>query len=247
MEEKGSIDFGKVFVIEGGECSGKSTIARYLSENISDLVYLREPGGNPTCEKIRDVIVNDDMSKWCEALLFMASRANLIENEILPLITSGKSVVLDRFHLSNIVYQGIVKGCGKQEIIQLNNEIFKKFPEFKIAHTWILDIDIDTYKRRMNNNGRDNNKFEGYGLEFHKEILQAYRSLATYNNISLIDNNQDDTSASRDSIYNDISITLSLNTLPYNPLAQELLTKLCSSIGIPSELITSNTPIPPNK
>lgn len=168
---------GSIFILEGGECSGKTTIAKFLTSTIDNLVYLREPGGNPVSEKIRDVIVNNEMSDWAEAYLFMASRANLIQNTIIPLINEGKNVLLDRFHLSSVVYQGIVKGCGKDAILEMNIDLFRRLNIFEdIAHTYVLNSDIWTLQERMKDRP-ENNKFEKYELEFHEAVFKAYRDL----------------------------------------------------------------------
>lgn len=201
------MNIGQIFVLEGGECSGKTTIARYLESQIDNMVYLREPGGNEVCEKIREVIVNNEMSPWAELLLFMASRADLIENTIKPLILSGKNVILDRFHLSSMVYQGAVRGIGYENVLDMHVDLFRKMGIFEINKIYVIDSDIETYQKRSF--GREgNNKFERYDLDFHERIFTEYRNLAEASIfIQLVDGRVD---SAKDIIKDDILVRLSM-------------------------------------
>ena len=105
---------GKGFFIsvEGTDGSGKSTqlelIREYFKERKIDALFLREPGGTAISEKIRNIILdkeNDRMAAETEALLYAASRAQLVKEVISPAIEAGKNVVCDRFPDSSIAYQ----------------------------------------------------------------------------------------------------------------------------------------------
>ena len=121
---------GKVISFEGGEGAGKSTVikdvAKTLSDNNIDVFVTREPGGNNISEQIRSVIVDKNNTSICgetEALLYAASRAQLIKENIRPLLSKNKTIVFDRFIDSSYVYQGIVRGLGVDAIESINKII----------------------------------------------------------------------------------------------------------------------------
>lgn len=105
--------------IEGSDGSGKSTqirnIVAYLKEKKIDLLLTREPGGTPISEKIRDLLLdpkNMEMTDRTEMLLYAASRAQHLEEKILPALANGKTVLTDRFTESSIAYQGFGRNLG---------------------------------------------------------------------------------------------------------------------------------------
>ena len=118
---------GKFVTFEGGEGVGKTTqlamIRAFLESQGVDAVFLREPGGNSISEKIRNIILDIDnvgMTGTCEAMLYSASRAQLVEAVIKPALMSGKLVVCDRFIDSTYAYQGVARGLGADKIDELN-------------------------------------------------------------------------------------------------------------------------------
>jgi dTMP kinase len=102
---------GRLIVFEGGEGSGKSTQLRRLSDTLTSHgirhVCLREPGGTSLGAEVRRVLLDpaSNITPRAEALLFMASRAELVEREIKPALDRGETVLLDRFFLSTYAYQ----------------------------------------------------------------------------------------------------------------------------------------------
>ena len=102
---------GRVIVFEGGEGSGKSTQLRRLSVVLAERsvahVCLREPGGTLLGTEVRRILLDraSDIDPRAEALLFMASRAQLVQREIRPAVARGDVVLLDRFFLSTYAYQ----------------------------------------------------------------------------------------------------------------------------------------------
>lgn len=100
----------KFIVFEGPDGSGKTTILKKIKEILTEKGYqindFREPGGTRISEKIRDLILdnsNDEMTARCEALLYAASRAQLLEEKIKPLLNEGSIVLCDRFVLSSLI------------------------------------------------------------------------------------------------------------------------------------------------
>ncbi len=121
---------GKGFFIsvEGTDGSGKSTqlelIREYFKERKIDALFLREPGGTAISEKIRNIILdkeNDRMAAETEALLYAASRAQLVKEVISPAIEAGKNVVCDRFLDSSIAYQSYGRGLGFDMVFNINS------------------------------------------------------------------------------------------------------------------------------
>jgi dTMP kinase len=112
---------GRLIVFEGGEGSGKSTqlekIYAHMKRLNNKTVLLREPGGTAISEMIREVILNPAntaMSEKTELLLYIACRAQLVEEKLIPLLKSGYTVLLDRFYLATVVYQGYARGIDRQ-------------------------------------------------------------------------------------------------------------------------------------
>lgn len=112
---------------EGCEGVGKSTQLRFLKEYLEKTeqpaVFVREPGSTPISEQIRSVILNpenDEMTDVCEALLYAASRAQLVDEVILPALKEGKTVICDRYVDSSIAYQGYGRGLGADFVKRIN-------------------------------------------------------------------------------------------------------------------------------
>ena len=114
----------KFIVFEGGEGVGKSTqleyFRDYLAKTNQKAVFTREPGGTPLAEKIRHLILTEEMSAECEALLFAAARAEHINNFIKPNLEAGNIVVCDRYIDSSIVYQGYARDLGEEKVLTYN-------------------------------------------------------------------------------------------------------------------------------
>lgn len=173
---------GKVISFEGGEGAGKSTVikdvAKMLSDNNIDVFVTREPGGNNISEQIRSVIVDKNNTSICgetEALLYAASRAQLIKENIRPLLSKDKTIVFDRFIDSSYVYQGIVRGLGVDAIESINKVALNGFmPDVTI----LLNIDPEIGLKRIRDNNREMNRLDLEGLEFHKKVRDGYLFLA---------------------------------------------------------------------
>src|SRR3954470_4582069 len=110
---------------EGIDGSGKTTQAALLAEwaraQGHDAVALREPGGTPLGERLRELLLDGpEMSAWAEAALFAAARAELVEAVIRPALERGAAVVCDRYVDSSLVYQGVARGLGVEPVYELN-------------------------------------------------------------------------------------------------------------------------------
>ena len=117
---------GKFIVLEGPDRCGKSTQAKLLLNalwaNGKDAVLTREPGGTPTAEEIRQIVLQDnlDVRPMAELFLYEASRAQHTEEKILPALREGKIVICERYTMSTCAYQGYGRGIDLGTINTLN-------------------------------------------------------------------------------------------------------------------------------
>ncbi|MBR4591968.1 MAG: dTMP kinase [Elusimicrobiaceae bacterium] len=117
---------GKFIVLEGPDRCGKSTQAKlllnYLIEQGKDVILTREPGGTPTAEQIRQIVLEPglDVRPMAELFLYEASRAQHTQEKILPALEAGKTVVCERYTMSTCAYQGYGRGIDLKIIQTLN-------------------------------------------------------------------------------------------------------------------------------
>lgn len=179
---------------EGPDGSGKSTIIQkvydYLIENNFDVIKTREPGGSPIAEKIRNLILdteNTEMGYRTEALLYAASRAQHVEETILPALNESKIVLCDRFLISSLAYQGVGRDLGIENVRKINEfAINGVFPDFVL----FFDVDpITTLKRKSSLDTAD--RLEKEGNNFHERVYNGYKEiLNSEKNIEIIDATQ---------------------------------------------------------
>ncbi|WP_297810366.1 dTMP kinase [uncultured Finegoldia sp.] len=176
---------------EGPDGSGKSTIIKkvydFLIEKGFDVIKTREPGGSPIAEKIRELILdteNTKMSYRAEALLYAASRAQHLEETILPALNDNKIVLCDRFLLSSLAYQGVGRDLGIEDVRKVNEfAINGLMPDFVL----FFDVDpITTLKRKSSLDTAD--RLEKEDNYFHKRVYNGYKEiLNSEKNIEIID------------------------------------------------------------
>lgn len=179
---------------EGPDGSGKSTIIQkvydYLIENNYDVIKTREPGGSPIAEKIRNLILDTENIKMgyrTEALLYAASRAQHVEETILPALNENKIVLCDRFLISSLAYQGVGRDLGIENVRNINKfAINGVFPDFVL----FFDVDpITTLKRKSSLDTAD--RLEKEGNNFHERVYNGYKEiLNSEKNIEIIDATQ---------------------------------------------------------
>jgi dTMP kinase len=157
---------------EGIDRSGKTTQARMLAEALGDeAVLVREPGGTPAAERIREVVKEDELSPISETLLFSAARADLIERVIRPALDAGKTVIGDRYVDSTVAYQGGARGLGIDRVEELNRWLTGDlWPEV----TFLLDVDPAMASARSG----ELDRFEREGEELQRAVAAAYEELA---------------------------------------------------------------------
>jgi dTMP kinase len=162
---------------EGLDGSGKTTQARMLAEGLEregrDVVVTREPGGTEVGEQIRKLVLSGpDVSPWAEASLFAAARAQLVDEVIGPALGRGADVVCDRYLDSSLAYQGIARGLGVSEVLELNLRAIRGvLPD----RTFLLLLDPKESARRV---GEDTDRIEREDGGFRARVDEAYRELA---------------------------------------------------------------------
>ncbi|MCB2306472.1 dTMP kinase [Clostridium estertheticum] len=185
---------GRMIVLEGPDGSGKTTQIELLEKHLQDsgyeVVRVREPGGTEISEKIREIILDNDnckMSYMCEALLYAASRAQLVSEVIKPALDKGKIVICDRFVYSSMVYQGIGRGLGMERIKSINEVAIDGL---KPDLTFMITI---PYEEGLNRKKKQGNldRLENSGNEFHKKVFEGYMDIRIkYDKIEVLDGNR---------------------------------------------------------
>lgn len=158
---------GTFIVVEGADGAGTTTQSKKLAEEI-DAYWTYEPTGNKIGRKVDELISSEDYSPETVALGFAADRMVHLEEEIIPRLEKGETVVCDRYYHSSIVYQPTM-GAEQSWVETLNKAVLK--PD----KTFILDISADEGMERVENRGRDGNIFEK--LNFQQEVVLRYKQL----------------------------------------------------------------------
>jgi len=176
------MDRGRLITIEGIDGAGKSTLAAALLDALKarglDVMLLREPGGVPAAERIRELVIDPDLhvTARTEALLYAAARAQLVEEAIEPLLREGKWLLLDRFIDSSLAYQGGGRELGIDSVRAIN--------EFAIRtarpdRTLLLTVDADLGRSRSRSRARRPDRLEREQDDFFDRTAAAYLELAS--------------------------------------------------------------------
>jgi len=181
-----SINRGLFITFEGPEGSGKSTQLRLLGKKLrgKNLAVLEtaEPGGTPIGVQIRRVLLDTKNQELCpttELLLMFASRAQNVEQAILPALAARQMVLCDRFTDSTLVYQGAARGLGAEVVYELDRIACRGLvPDLTLA----IDIDVEAgLARAHHRNERTQDvetRLDEQSLEFHRKVREAYLQLA---------------------------------------------------------------------
>lgn len=167
--------------LDGVDGTGKSTQCRLLADWLRarghDVVTCADPGGTAVGTVIRDLLLHQRgvMSNACEAMLFMASRAQLVAEIIKPALDAGKDVVCDRFVLANVVYQGHAAG-GDPEMLWKIGAYVTNTLEPNL--TLVLDMPVEAALGRRNGPA---DRVESRGLTYHTKVREGFLSEARRN------------------------------------------------------------------
>lgn len=169
---------------EGGEGAGKTVQITRLAERLEDegydIIITREPGGLKSAERIRNVLLSPDVTDMdvkTEVALYAASRRENFIHIIKPALDKGKVVLTDRFVDSSLVYQGIVKKAGIDNVRLINESMIdRRFPDL----TLFFDLDPAIGLKRINSNDdREKNRFDKLSLDFHQQVREGYQFIQT--------------------------------------------------------------------
>jgi dTMP kinase len=174
---------GLFISFEGSEGCGKSTQIARLATRIRDsgreVITLREPGGTPIGEQIRNLLQYDEagkaMTPEAEILLFAASRAQLVREVIRPALQRDAVVLCDRFLDSTTVYQGVARALAQEEVQAINGfAVGETLPDLTI----LLDLDAAEGRRRAAGRKGPKDRMEQEDEGFYESVRQGYLELA---------------------------------------------------------------------
>lgn len=166
---------GVLLVLEGLDGCGKTTQGNILKEALEkrgcEVIFAREPGGTAVSERLREIILDKsiaDMHPVTEAYLYAASRCQLVHEVILPALKEGKVVLLDRFLLSSVAYQGYGRELGEEAVRRLNEAATAGIePDLTI----LFDME-----RREDRLDFDRDRMELSSKEFFDKVYKGYMS-----------------------------------------------------------------------
>jgi len=165
---------------EGPDGSGKTSqvaaLAEYLLGQGFNVLVTREPGGTAIGDQIRLILSdmgNTEMNPRTETLLFLAARAQIVEQVILPALAGGTIVLCDRYADSTLAYQGY---GHQKDLDQIQTLLDFATGGLKPDLTLLLDVDVEVGLRRRASGGQWN-RLDAYDLEFHRRVRQGYHQL----------------------------------------------------------------------
>lgn len=174
---------GCFITLEGTECSGKSTQLERLAARFNQIGQparlLREPGGTPIGEQIRQIVQhrpgNAVMTAEAELLLICAARAQLVREVIRPALAAGELVVCDRFYDSTVAYQGYGR--------QLDLDLVRRVIDFAVGNTrpdltLLLEVPVEVSEARRRARGGAWDRMEQADREFFHRVEAGYREIA---------------------------------------------------------------------
>ncbi|WP_332650516.1 dTMP kinase [Lysinibacillus sp. 54212] len=171
---------------EGPDGAGKTSVLKQVVEQLQqhniEVMATREPGGIEIAEKIREIILNPahtTMDNHTEALLYAAARSQHYFEKVKPALEAGKTVLCDRFIDSSLVYQGIARGLGVEEVLAINEfAIGKRLPDATI----LFDLEPSIGLARIAANRSDEiNRLDAESLAFHEQVRAGYLQIAKQN------------------------------------------------------------------
>ena len=167
------------FSFDGIDGTGKSTqlalLAAHLRRQGWDVVTCRDPGGTVLGERLRDILLHKSdlpLGRRAEMFLYMASRAQLVDEIIRPAVDAGKIVLADRFLLANVVYQGHAGGLKVEQLWRVGDVAVDGLQPDVV---FVLDMDVAAAVRRMN---RAPDRMESQGTAFMERVWRGYRDEA---------------------------------------------------------------------
>ncbi len=175
----------QMIVIDGVDGAGKGVQSRRLLQSFQNAglatILTREPGGSPSAEEIRNLLVRGDPEKWdsmTELLLMYAARRAHLRETIWPALEANKWIISDRFADSSRAFQGIAGELGLHLVEELHQIVVG---DFQPGLTLILDIPESVGLKRAIGRGDGEDRFERKGSDYHARVRQAFRQIAMAN------------------------------------------------------------------
>lgn len=174
---------GCFITFEGPEGSGKTTqiamLRDFLISRGLEVVTTREPGGTSAGDRIRSVLLGNEigcLEPETELFLMLAQRTEHLRKVILPAVSQGKVVLCDRYFDSSMAYQGFARGLDPQKIRDIHAQFL---PGFLPECTVLLQIAPEQGLERARHGGRkQHDRIESEALDFHRRVYDGYNSLA---------------------------------------------------------------------
>ncbi|HXX93545.1 MAG TPA: dTMP kinase, partial [Planctomycetota bacterium] len=170
---------GRFIAIEGIDGSGKSTLAARLAQDLSraghPVLRTREPGGTPIGEKVRALLLdvkNAEMVPLAEFFLYMASRAQLVEESIRPALRAGQVVICDRYYYSTAAYQGAAGNVGVDAVLDISEKVARFAKPDLVA---LLDLPPKVARARQ---GIRDDRVESKGSAYQERVRRGFLVIA---------------------------------------------------------------------
>jgi dTMP kinase len=177
----------RFIAFEGADGAGKTTQARLLAAHLRalghEVVEVREPGGTAAGEQVRTLVLDSEapLGARAEALLFAAARAQLVEDVIFPALARGAIVIADRYVGSSLVYQGVVRGVGAEDVRTINAiGTGGLVPDATV----LLALTAEQAAARRDPRAAD--RIEREPIEFHRRVIAAYDDVLAVNDGRLV-------------------------------------------------------------
>ena len=169
----------RFIVFDGPDGSGKTTQFHRFGHAVGhagiDVCEVREPGGTLVGEQIRSLLLdpaNDNMTLRCEMLLYMASRAQLVDERIAPARQAGQLILADRFISSTLAYQGYAGGLDENDILRVGQiALGEHWPDVIV----VFDVDQQTAAKRLS---PLLDRMEQKGATYHRKVREGYLAQA---------------------------------------------------------------------
>lgn len=173
---------GRFITFEGGDGAGKTTLIEALYNTLvsrgKNVLKTRAPGGSPAGQEIRKLLLNQgeiSLTPRCELFLFLADRAEHVEQVILPALKKGHIVLCDRYNDSTLAYQGGARG--------FDTDLIEEFCDFATGGlqphlTLYLDLDPRIALERIKKMGTHKDRIESEELQFHEKIRKTFHQIA---------------------------------------------------------------------